>query len=75
MSATLLGQAAIGRPAPAGHVDLPTYRLSDPRVRISRRCPSGCGDTVMAELPEGLSPGRVVCFGMCGRTFGWVLAL
>ncbi len=60
------------RPIPEGAPSYPTYRLSDPNNRPPRRCPNGCGETLVVEA-EYLEAVRLVCVGMCSRQQGWVL--
>lgn len=70
------------RPAPEGHVALPTLKMSDwsrpirwwsPEAGIPRRCPA-CRARLLVEPPLWERFGRVVC-GIdsgCGREYAWV---
>ena len=59
------------RPLPAVKTGLPRYRLSQ-LTRLSRHCPSGCGSTLVLDA-EQRHAWRLVCFGMCSRTWAEVI--
>lgn len=68
------------RPAPEGHVSLPTVTMADwsrvlrwwkPETGIPRRC-VGCGAGLTNEPPQWERYGRVYCLLGCARQCAWI---